>query len=153
VPVANPVLDTVELSSRREDEKSTVLRIRGRWNDPAGQANYYRLYVESFTPGPLSADTFYNGIGTSMMNDLNSDGRQLSAWVETFPVPYQFNYTDYDVYLLETDEHYFRYHDSRLNDEGDNPFAEPNIMYSNVNGGLGCFGSYVKTVKRVRWYF
>lgn len=46
--------------------------------------------------------------------------------------------------LFHTDEHYFKYHRSVAlhREAGDNPFAEPVLIYSNVQGGLGVFASY-----------
>lgn len=46
--------------------------------------------------------------------------------------------------LLHTDEYYYRYHQSAQAHDiaADNPFAEPVLLYSNVRGGLGVFGSY-----------
>lgn len=45
--------------------------------------------------------------------------------------------------ILNVDEHYYRYHRS-MNDSynNDNPFTEPALIYSNIDGGLGCFGAY-----------
>ena len=51
------------------------------------------------------------------------------------------------LYLLRTDEAYFRYHGSlrRQDDIDGNPFAEPAPLYGNVTGGLGVFAAYVQT--------
>lgn len=45
--------------------------------------------------------------------------------------------------LYNADEHYYRYHRS-LTERHDytNPFTEPYLIYSNIEGGLGCFGAY-----------
>ncbi|MBC3787418.1 DUF4249 domain-containing protein [Spirosoma utsteinense] len=48
------------------------------------------------------------------------------------------------VHLLHVDEAYYRYHkalDQQLQ-ASTNPFAEPVLIPSNIQGGLGCFGSY-----------
>lgn len=45
--------------------------------------------------------------------------------------------------VYNTDIHYFKYHRSlQLRMDTDNPFSEPTMIYSNVQGGLGCFGAY-----------
>lgn len=46
--------------------------------------------------------------------------------------------------LLLTDEPYYRYHRSieQNEDAADNPFAEPSLPYSNLQGGLGVFASF-----------
>jgi hypothetical protein len=54
--------------------------------------------------------------------------------------------------VLQTDESYFRFHQYAENYFGDDPFSEPNPMFSNVTGGQGIFGSYIKheAVLRIR---
>lgn len=45
--------------------------------------------------------------------------------------------------VYNTDVNYFKYHRSlqqRMDTE--NPFTEPGVIYSNIEGGLGCFGAY-----------
>lgn len=60
--------------------------------------------------------------------------------------------TDISLGVLHTDEHYYRYHQSiRLNnDVSDNPFAEPALLYTNVNGGLGVFASFNSSYYRIK---
>jgi hypothetical protein len=57
-------------------------------------------------------------------------------------------YNNYDssflkVYLLDVEDSYYLYHKS-LTDfkDDDNPFTEPTIVYTNVEGGLGVFTSF-----------
>lgn len=45
----------------------------------------------------------------------------------------------FDFHVLKTDEAYYNYHRSVNDFEGDNPFAEPVIIYSNIENGLGIF--------------
>lgn len=52
--------------------------------------------------------------------------------------------------VLQTDDAYFRFHQYAENYFGDDPFSEPNPMYSNVKGGQGVFGSYLKHVAVLR---
>jgi hypothetical protein len=52
--------------------------------------------------------------------------------------------------VLQTDESYFRFHQYAENYFGDDPFSEPNPMFSNVTGGQGIFGSYIKHVAVLR---
>lgn len=61
-------------------------------------------------------------------------------------------YGELTVFLLHTDENYYRYHDAinRQRDVGDNPFAEPVLIPSNIVGGLGCFAGYNRTTVVVK---
>ena len=48
------------------------------------------------------------------------------------------------VEVLNIDINYFRFFDTLDNSgAGDNPFVEPALVYTNIQGGLGCFGSYI----------
>jgi hypothetical protein len=44
--------------------------------------------------------------------------------------------------VVHCSEAYYRYHKTLQNQTFGNPFAEPTIVYSNVEGGLGAFGAY-----------
>ena len=68
----------------------------------------------------------------------------------TLNIPFELNYDShyYDsiflkVYVIKSEKSYYLYHKS-LEDynDGENPFAEPTPVYSNVEGGLGIFTSY-----------
>lgn len=104
---------------------------------------------------PLHWDGTFGG--SEFQSDANSDGRVMQSplarislrrpvfltenGAETGSVPEVKNIT---LNLLHTDEHYYRYHQSARDHDiaGDNPFAEPVLLYSNVRGGLGVFGSF-----------
>lgn len=46
------------------------------------------------------------------------------------------------VKLLNIDEAYAKFEDTRLRQNEGNPFVEPTPLYSNITGGLGFFGSF-----------
>jgi hypothetical protein len=54
--------------------------------------------------------------------------------------------------LLATDEPYYRYHDAiqRQDRAGDNPFAEPVLIPTNIQNGLGCFAAFNQSSMTVR---
>lgn len=150
-------------------EKRQTYRAQLRWRDPAGQANFYRVagsseyanrYRISGTATSPARDTivryrgdwyFENGSTTT---DIGRDGQEI---VSTRGRLATYSYTringillaqppsgQVDGYLLNIDENYYRYHDAveRQNQAGDNPFSEPVLIPSNIQGGLGCFGAY-----------
>jgi Domain of unknown function (DUF4249) len=57
-----------------------------------------------------------------------------------------------DMFLLHTDANYYRYHEAVLRQRGlgNNPFAEPVLIPSNITGGLGCFGAFNRTVGQLK---
>ncbi|GAB3913208.1 hypothetical protein GCM10028803_57050 [Larkinella knui] len=96
------------------------------------------------------------------ISDQNQDGQLLLS--VRGDVPLNFDYAYYDstrqmsysgsypfsrpltlrVSVLQTDENYFNYHRARQQQRQsqNNPFAEPVLMPTNIQGGLGCFGAY-----------
>jgi hypothetical protein len=157
VPTTAVETDPIEFFQRQETG-STVTRMVVKWNDIGGQKDYYRLYSEEvhFVDLGPTMDTTYSERSSIMVSDEESDGQKLSTYDEYYSGYYDSTGTpgtpqerQFDVYLLHTDEHYYKYHEGRLRYQGDNPFAEPSIIYSNISGGLGCFGAYMKTIRRV----
>jgi hypothetical protein len=55
----------------------------------------------------------------------------------------------YQFELIKGDKNYYKFHESLFNFDGENPFAEPTRLYSNVEGGLGVVCSYLKESKIV----
>ncbi|HPI10804.1 MAG TPA: DUF4249 domain-containing protein [Catalimonadaceae bacterium] len=56
----------------------------------------------------------------------------------------------YRFMLVQGDRSYYQFHESVFNFEGDNPFAEPVQLFSNVEGGLGVVCSYLKESRTIR---
>ena len=92
-------------------------------------------------------------------NDVNLDGTEFSSPTGRVNLPDPLSYsasngTVYTSYpkskivsvtmeVYNADEHYFKYHRSlQTRGDSDNPFVEPSLIYTNIEGGLGCFGSY-----------
>ena len=141
---------------------------RMRWHDPAaGQTNFYRVtgnneftytYKTQTSPnGPIRDTTlrmwgdWYFNTG-STLTDLGRDGQEIISgrgrlaisysWIngqQNPSFPRQLN-----AHLMNVEENYYRYHDAveRQNQVGENPFAEPVPIPTNIQGGLGCFGAY-----------
>lgn len=92
-------------------------------------------------------------------SDANLDGSEFSSPIGRVKLPHPLSYstgngTVYVSYpkskiisvtmeIYNTDEHYFKYHRSvQTRGDSDNPFVEPSLIYTNIEGGLGCFASY-----------
>jgi len=130
-----------------------------QWQDAAGQENYYHALslLEYFEPGlnrnrRLPLDNYGEKV---FFSDEKQDG-QLFASVG------KFQYSSQDVlpsplyleaHLSVTDRPYYLYHESieKQNQTNGNPFAEPVIIYTNIQGGLGVFAAYnqIRAVKQI----
>ncbi len=168
VAVQTMTLDSAVVNQFGQTRKEYYARLR--WRDPAGQTNFYRVAGDNeyllrnrfqTNPNVPARDTtlrmsggwfFENGSTTT---DQGRDGQEMISSRGRLAVAYSwFNGQQENSrptgrangYLLNVDENYFRYHDAveRQNRVGDNPFAEPVLIPSNIQGGLGCFGAHNK---------
>ncbi|MCE7040329.1 DUF4249 domain-containing protein [Dyadobacter sp. CY312] len=150
----------------------TVARIKMSWYDIKGESNYYTLrgyaeteltapYYDSETGGSkpqrVASKTMLDYTHQDfLVSDTNLDGItfEAPAYYVQLPTKFSFPYKDQMIYsdprfkavqfeILNLDEHYYRFYKS-LKDHGnaDNPFVEPALVYTNIEGGLGCFASY-----------
>lgn len=96
-----------------------------------------------------------------LVNDINLDGISFDAplFYVRLSSKYTFEYIDdngkkqiansdpwfSEVYveILNLDENYYKFYRSQKDArDNDNPFVEPTLVFTNIEGGLGCFGSY-----------
>jgi hypothetical protein len=135
----------------------SILSARISITDFPGEANYYRLLyiLESHHPGTSYIPKPYwsseTGTGEKVRNDIGQDGKKyILSTIEFRPFDpdshpfYEPDSSFLRVYVLNTDKPYYDFHMSLNNySVGDTPFTEPSFLYSNVEGGLGIFASYV----------
>lgn len=103
-----------------------------------------------------------------LISDTNLDGRTLTS-----PDGYANSFYNYFTYadkdgkthtvfaepklqeiryeISSLDENYYKFQKSLKDHENsDNPFVEPLPVYSNVEGGLGCFGAYNSLILEIK---
>lgn len=163
-------------STYRDNFEQRQLTTVGRlvWQDPGGQANYYRVtgvssktVIARFSPRPNMPprDTMITQINSlsfdepsiALANDKGKDGERFVS-PSGFPRNYNFGQSEqllalrFTMTLLATDEPYYRYHDAiqRQDRAGDNPFAEPVLIPTNIQNGLGCFAAFNQASLTVR---
>ncbi|QDK77350.1 DUF4249 domain-containing protein [Spirosoma sp. KCTC 42546] len=147
-----------ETQNRRQTERYFVTV---RWKDPAGQTNSYQVAgIFRYTTAANVREERYNSLSFDDENrglfpDAGVDGTQmesgrafLTANSSTGNLQTSF-YSQYNtatvtVNLLSVDQSYYRYQEAiiRQRRSRNNPFAEPVLIPSNIEGGLGCFAGY-----------
>ena len=139
--------------------------IRARWQDQAGQPNYYQVNgAFSFMLTDANTNPYNNENSTliqfdrsngGLITDHDADGQSFvsdRAYLESYiyySFPSKSFYSQYKsarvrVDLLNVEQTYYQYQDavSRQLEVSGNPFAEPVPIPSNIEGGLGCFAGY-----------
>ncbi|MEO6282493.1 MAG: DUF4249 domain-containing protein [Dyadobacter sp.] len=164
-------LDTLELNPQNVGPDQAV-NLRMSWRDIAADTNFYRvkasMLIDYGTPvyddkkivseKRLSATFNFQwdqGSGREeFQSDRTREGSLLTSPSGKVILPnvivdgYNFFQTKRKIKWVEmeifnTDVHYYKYHRSiEVRGDSDNPFSEPTIIYSNIEGGLGCFGAY-----------
>ncbi|WAC12994.1 DUF4249 domain-containing protein [Dyadobacter pollutisoli] len=103
-----------------------------------------------------------------IFSDINQDGITLTSPESTFSLPMDYKGTyigsDGKEYPIDTDpkiaeihveilhlnESYYKFYQTlRDSDHKNNPFAEPLLIYNNIEGGLGCFGAYTVGINKI----
>jgi len=129
------------------DETYYDLVVSGVLKDPVGEKNFYLTNVSTyqcyFDWWEDTTYCYHSTIDRSLFTDSGIDGEDISFKFNLSYV-YPDEMDNMKLNILTTDDHYYNFHRSLQNNwDGDNPFAEPTPIYSNISGGLGVFSSYL----------
>lgn len=129
-----------------------------KWQDPPGQTNYYQVagifrYITNTCRAclqesniNLSFDDENRGLFTDagMNGTLITSGRAFLTAAATANFYNQYRTASVIVNLMSVDQAYYQYEEAiiRQRRSRNNPFAEPVLIPSNIQGGIGCFGGY-----------
>lgn len=144
---------------------TTLHYINYKWQDASGVENYYHATsyrTTSFTFGypPVVMEQHEVAFAENtklFLKDEKQDGKIMQSPGFSFSSGYPDHASKpfkIIAVLAITDKAYYQYHQSILSQEstGGNPFAEPQRMYTNIQGGLGVFAAYnqIKAMKIIQ---
>lgn len=113
----------------------TICSFKYRDHEPSVK-NYFRLEGKS----ELAASYLNDHVIGSFKQD--SELGQDNVFKFSFYNDY-YHMSKAKGWLINCDYHYFMYHKTLQSAQNNyNIFAEPTIVYTNIEGGLGCFGAY-----------
>lgn len=114
-----------------------------KFTDTPGEGDRYRVYamatIQDSPENPPYLVQMYLEKGETYISDENRDGSTFSFRGRIYAY---YGIKKVEVMLLTTDENYYTYHKSLENNYGDDPFSEPMLVYSNIDGGLGIFSGF-----------
>ena len=142
----NTSLQFVSMDSTEDGNSQKTITLKIKFTDTFGQPDYYRVYpmvnvVQLFMGGTDTINKkLYFNFGDELVSDKDHDALTYNY---TTTDTYQDETPRYfKIYLFHTDKDYYELHKSIRNYSGDNPFSEPSLIYSNMQGGYGVFASY-----------
>jgi hypothetical protein len=142
----NTSLQFVSMDSTLDENNQKIITLKVKFTDTPGQPDYYRVYPMVYGVQYFMGltDTITNKIyfdfGNELVSDKDHDGltyNYTATYYYMTEVPIYFK-----VFLFHTDKDYYELHKSIYNYQGDNPFSEPTLIYSNMSGGYGVFAAF-----------
>jgi hypothetical protein len=151
VPINMVTVETITENNQASD------RIKASFTDAANGANYYRLAAAHCFVNKGQTDTLINDTKIDeLYSDLNHDGESstLAGRINQTIDSTKYSVEYYDVFIYNCSASYYNFYKSLKNYSGVGisfpPPAEPTLMYTNVNGGFGCFGAYTRSSLRYK---
>lgn len=128
-----------------ENDYETVWNITGAIQDIPNQQNYYfvNIAIRSEFYDSWGDTTFLNTSSfRGYFNDSGKDGQEIGYRTDGYSSSQEAEIT---IHVQSTDYNYYQYHKTLDYLDYENPFSEPIMLHSNVEGGLGVFASYLST--------
>jgi hypothetical protein len=143
----------LEADTLKEDEeipeigRFSMIRTNVYLTDYPGEANYFRFAAKYLIYDSRYTDLISmepEGEEPEFISDEGRDGERIFFNTIRVANPIEYDSAFLVIYVLNTDKPYYTYHKSLDNySGGDDPFSEVSPLYSNIEGGLGIFASYV----------
>jgi hypothetical protein len=159
VPIIKPNEVKYKLTRTVNDSSEYFVDLRYNveisWDDIIGEKNTYRTLIYSLNATKNSTDTSTFLISEEYKLDDLGDGLTIKASAEIF-AGYSSDSLSGDfpayagtlIYLIVGNDDYIKYHKDLNRFQEMNPFSEPSINFSNIQGAIGCFGAYLMDKKR-----
>lgn len=116
------------------------------WKDIASEKNYYRLTANRLVKYFGAIDTTIEPIeefnSFTLKDDLGKDGQILSSTLKFDDYSLNNETVGFEIVLMKIDVNYYNYYRTLNNYAGEDPFAEPVILFSNIQNGLGVFSNF-----------
>jgi hypothetical protein len=127
------------------------------WNDLIGEQNYYRLIANRLLKDFDSNDTIVEPLSYfneyELKDDKGKDGQVLTANFKYKESGAMNSPIGFEIILMKVDVNYYNYYKTLNNYADGDPFAEPVILFSNIQNGLGVFCNFQTEKRRVFLFF
>lgn len=142
IPSNSPIVQSssyeVEQISNDFFGEQTRVTIKQTLTDPSSSFDYYRFYYvlqDQFMTSTYVSEDYADD--NSLDGNLLYNEHEMTAYYGSDnPI------TSIKAFVIRGSEEYYRFHKTVYNQSPDDPFSEPSIVYTNVEGGLGVFAGY-----------
>jgi hypothetical protein len=145
VPVNLPEIESATLDSSsftdNYGEPTIQFNYKTTLVDNSPEFQYYRFIYYNVSNWLPDEESAYQE-GQSFRDDGDITNGKIYAEERVTYYGYPGQMLQKKLAVVACSESYYRYHRSIQNQTFDNPFAEPTIVYSNIEGGLGVFGGF-----------
>ncbi|MCX8492083.1 MAG: DUF4249 domain-containing protein [Cyclobacteriaceae bacterium] len=116
------------------------------WTDIANEINYYSIQVFNKIISRTTVSAGFRESEFGILDKGYENGRLISkkSFIMAPRKSSPTSYTETEIEILNTDIHFYRYHQDLESIDTNNPFVEPFNLYSNVKGGFGIFAGYTR---------
>jgi hypothetical protein len=142
IPLNAPIVQSSSFSAEQISNdfygEQTRVIIKQTLADPSSSFDYYRFYY-------VLQDQFMTNtyVSEDYTDDNSLDGNLLYNEHEMTAYYGSDNpLVNVKAYVIRGSEEYYRFHKTVYNQSPGDPFSEPSIIYTNVDGGLGVFAGY-----------
>jgi hypothetical protein len=156
VPLNKLIIQSYDVTVKKMDssfQTNTKITI----NDIPNETNYVAVYPQSlvidkfFTDSTVTTeDTITSNFWLSYFDsDFNTSKTNYSFEYSIFVFANKSSNIGIRTYVLNCSFDFYQYNKSLINAANSgfgNPFAQPALVYSNINNGFGCFGAYNPTI-------
>ena len=142
IPANAPIIHSSSYQVEQIDNdfygEQTKVTIKQTLTDPSISFDYYRFYyvledqfmTNTYVSEDYADDNLLDG------NLLFNEHEMTAYYGSDNPI------TSVKAFVIRGSEEYYRFHKTVYNQSPGDPFSEPSIVYSNVDGGLGVFAGY-----------
>jgi len=129
-----------------EFSNQLIYNLKLTWKDIAGEKNYYRITANRIFKYISLPDTTFEPIeeynSYNLKDDSGKDGQTLSTTIKFEDYSQSSEPIGFEIVLMKVDVNYYNYYKTLNNYADGDPFAEPVILFSNIQNGLGVFCNY-----------
>lgn len=132
----------------------SIRRVGFYWDDQPGVSNYYR--VAGVAKFPINSEASIE-FSSKSVTDISKEGKEIFSGLGSFyiydtGIPLTSLECTFDLMVMDKNASLYMQSFDAAYYNGDNPFGEPVITYTNIQGGLGVFGALSRKYFTVKIY-